>query len=148
MQNLMVLSTHAIGDIGFYLCFVAGQYLFVLKRSASAIRNPNNTIRTRKQFFYVNWTPLLVRALVEAVLFYYPWRHIPLPTIVAWFHVALPGWAQTLIAGGMAGDPIAAGALGYVADSLLDGLSVSTKVPGWLSRWIKENIPPAPPASV
>lgn len=145
---MMALSTHAIGDIGFYLCFIFGQFLFVLKRSASAIRNPNNVIKTRRQFFFVNWDVLSVRAAIEALMIYYPWRHIPLSTMLAWVHIPVPDWAQTLLTSGVMGDPITAVAIGYVADSVLDALSMSTKIPGWLSRWIKENIPAAPPASV
>jgi len=142
------LSQHALGDITFYFCFLFGQFLFGLKRSASAIRNPANPIKTRWAFFYVNWDVLSVRAAIEGLTIYYPWRHIPLSTLLGWFQIALPAWIQTLVNEGDAGGPIAAVALGYIADSALDGLSMWSKLPAWLSHWIKENIPAAPPATV
>jgi hypothetical protein len=144
-----LLSQHTIGDIGLWACFVLGQLLFVLKRAASAIRNPANPIKTRKDFIWKNWDVLSIRAAIECLVVFYPWRHIALATILSWFHIdASSGWLSEIISTGGASGPIAAIALGYASDSTLDALSQWSKLPAWLARWMRENIPPAPPASV
>lgn len=142
------LSQHAMGDIGLYLCFLCGQFLFILKRSASAIRNPANPIKTRRAFIYVNWDVLSIRAAIEGLVVFYPWRHIGLATILSWFHIdASTGWLSVLVSNGEASGAIAAIALGYAADSTLDAISQWSKLPAWVAKWMKENIPPAPIAS-
>jgi hypothetical protein len=139
------LSEHTIGDIGFYICFLAGQFLFMLKRAASCVRNPANTIKTRRQFFYVNWDVLSIRAAIESLVIYYPWRHLGIGMILGFFNIdTSAGWLHTLLGTGVGAGPIAAIALGYGADSGLDAISQYKRVPDWLQRWIKENIPPAP----
>lgn len=148
MLNLAAIPTeHFVGDIGFYLCFVAGQFLFMLKRAASAIRNPTNNIKTRRQFFHINWDILSIRAIVEALVVYYPWRHIGVAAILGLFHIdTSQGWIHILLGTGIGSGAIAAVAIGYASDSGLDGISQYKKLPDWLRRWIAENIPPAPPA--
>jgi hypothetical protein len=140
-----LLSQHAIGDVGLYLCFLLGQFLFILKRAASAIRNPVNPIKSRRQFIRANLDVLSIRAALEGLIIYYPWRHIALATILGWFHIdATSGWPSEIIGTGIANGLVAAIGLGYASDSALDGLSQWSKLPAWLSRWMKENIPPVP----
>jgi hypothetical protein len=140
------ISEHAVGDIGFYMCFLMGQFLFMLKRASSAIRSTTNPIKTRRQFFYVNWDVLSVRAAVEAIAVYYPWRHLGIGMILGFLNFnTSTGWIHTVLGTGVGSGAIAAIAIGYVADSGFDGVSQSKRVPEWLKRWVKENIPPPPP---
>lgn len=143
--SLASLSEHSIADVGFYLCFLAGQVLFMLKRAASAIRNPSNPVKTRRGFFFVNWDVLSIRAAFETLFIYYPWRHLGIAMILSLFNVDVSsGWIHALIGTGIGGGPIAAVAIGYAADSVLDGASQKPGVPAWVKRWLAENIPAAP----
>jgi hypothetical protein len=139
---LSPIPSHFTQDLLLYICFIAGQLLFILRRAGLAIRSLTNPIKTRRQFLYENWDKLLVRALAGAVLIYFPWRHISLITILGWLHIdASIGWLAVLVGSGEASGIVATAALGYASDSLLDWLSISPKIPDWLRRWMRENIP-------
>jgi hypothetical protein len=141
------LSQHAVGDIGLYLCFLLGQFLFILKRSASAIRNPANPIKTRRDFVYRNWDVLSVRAAIEGLGIFYPYRHFGIVGILGWFHIVAPQWVSFLFGSGEASGAVVTIAVGYAADSALDAFSQWSKLPAWVAKWMKENIPQAPIAS-
>lgn len=122
-------TQHQIGDLLYYLAFLGGQFLFMLKRSASAIRSATNPIKTRRAYFKANWDVLLIRTAIEGPIFYL-YRHYDANTILAFFGsfrlpFALPQGAMSSFT------------LGYLADSLLDWFGTSKVAPDWL----KENIP-------
>lgn len=54
----------------FCLLFTVGMGLYLLKRCAYAIRNPNNAITSRTQFLFKNWDVLLYRAGLDQILFW------------------------------------------------------------------------------
>jgi len=126
------LAAHFEWDFVLWLCFFLGQSLFILKRSAMAIRSKTNPLKTRRQYVYRNWDILTIRIAIETVLVYYPWRHGDLPAIFAHF-----GWSVpfTIPNGGFA-----AAGLGYLSDSAIDWLSTWSKAP----MWIRENVPQLP----
>lgn len=123
------LNQHQLGDLLYYLAFLGGQLLFVLKRSAQAIRSKTNPIKSRHDYLRANWDVLLIRMAIEAPIFYL-YRHYDVNTILAFFTqwkapFAFPQGAM------------ASFTLGYLADSLLDWFGTSKFAPDWL----KENIP-------
>lgn len=121
-----------------YAAYVFGQFLFLLKRAWSAKRNRTNAIQTVGDYFSESSVPILIRFVLEGVL-YYALLHYHLALV--WL-LSLWGWhlpaafditqfvhpTLTLFAG-------------YAIDSMVDGFSASTKVPAWLRNWIKENVP-------
>jgi hypothetical protein len=111
------------------LAFLAGQFLFILKRASSAIRNKTNPIASRRAFIYANWDVLLIRVAIEAP-FFYIYRHYDVNTILSFF----TQW-KAPFAFPQGSFPSAM--LGYIADSLLDWFGASKFAPDWL----KENIP-------
>jgi len=124
-----MITPHMSQDLVYYLAFLAGQLLFVLKRSASAIRSKLNPIATRRAFFVANWDLLLIRCALEAPIFYV-YRHYDVNSVLSlfttWqvpFHI--PQSAMTAFL------------FGYLADSLLDWFGASAKAP----EWLKETIP-------
>ena len=139
--HLLLTPPHS-DNLLLYPCFVLGQLFFILKRAGSAVRNASNPIKNRREFLYENWDILLGRAVIAAVCVYMPWRYISLATILGWFNInANTGWLAVLIASGATGGFVAVGAIGYASDSILDGISQSPKLPDWVARWAKENIP-------
>lgn len=123
-------TSHVLADVIYYLAFVAGQGLFVLKRAAMAIRSKTNPIATRRAFLYTNWDVLLIRAALEMPVFWI-WRHKALGSVAAFLGLAIPDKFSLPV------NPLVAVMLGYMADSLLDWASTSSKVPSI----IRENIP-------
>jgi hypothetical protein len=123
-----------------WLCFFGGQCLFLLKRAGSAIRNPGTAVHTRRQYFALNWDTILIRAAIEGVFIFYPFHKFSLEQIVGFF-----GWnlSSTVLANlSTAADSLVGYfAIGYASDSVLDGLSMSQKLPQFLRDWIHENVP-------
>ncbi len=141
----MTISDHAKADLFFYVFFLLGQFVFALSRASKAIRSKENPVKTRREFFYHNWDVLLIRAGIEFVLFFLPWRHYSTATLLSYFGLSSDNFVVNLLT--IASEsPSGAGALGFAADSLFDWLSLSEKIPGFLRNWIKENIPGAPQA--
>ena len=141
-----MISEHTVTDIEFYVAFILGQGLFLLKRAGSAVRNPGTTIKTRWQYFTCNLDIITVRAVLEFMLFYYPFRHYSVAQIISLFGYDLTNssnsWLQFLNT--IPSSAVSAIGLGYVADSLLDGLSQWNRLPAIVQRWIKENVPTLP----
>lgn len=120
-----------------YGAFVGGQLIFLLKRAGSAVRNPGTVYVSRWAFFKRNWDTFLIRALIEFP-FFWIWRHYSVAQILLFFGWVVPsGWT-------VPNNPVTAFFLGYAADSILDWISLSEKLPSWLRSWLKENVPPNP----
>lgn len=130
----MNISPALESDLLNYAAFVGGQMLFLLKRASSAIRNPSTNIKTRGQFFSLNGVTIMVRAAFEFPIFY-GYRHYGIATMMGWFGWAAPTWLQVPTV------PWVAFFIGYSADSLLDWLSLSQKLPTFLRTWLSENVP-------
>ncbi len=127
-------------DVLLYVCFVAGQWLFILKRAGSAIRNPNKLITTRRMFLYHNWDVLTVRAFLEIAFIFYPVRHFTFAQITGFF-----GWTPSnSLLNTVPDSPVSLFVLGYAADSLIDWLSVNPKLPAFVRNFIQENVPDLP----
>jgi len=124
-----MLTPHQVGDVLYYAAFVGGQALFILKRSAQAIRSKTNPISSRTQYVKSNWDVLLIRMAIEAPIFYI-FRHYDTNTVLAFF----TQWRVPFQVpqGGMTSF-----LLGYLSDSLLDWFGTSKVAP----EWLKENIP-------
>jgi hypothetical protein len=116
------LVPHAVGDLIYYLAFLAGQGLFILKRAAMAIRSKSNPTLTRRGYLYANWDVLGIRTALESVVFWI-WRHHLLSQLVALFGYSIPDKISIPV------HPMVAFILGYIVDSLVDWASTSPKVP-------------------
>src|SRR5262249_21153214 len=77
------MTEHMRVDVLYWLAFAAGQWLFILKRMALALRSPMNGVKTRKQYLLLNWDVLLIRSALEFVIIFYPYRHVDPNTIMA-----------------------------------------------------------------
>ena len=133
----MQLSQHFSHDIIFYLVFLCGQMLFILKRAGSAIRNQQTTITTRWQFVMFNWDTITIRGVIEFAMIFYPWRHFTMTQILSFF-----GYQRDPLP--IPDSPVTSLLLGYASDSLLDWLSMSQKLPSFFRDWIHENVPKLP----
>lgn len=131
------MSEHLQSDLWNYAAFLAGQLLFLLKRAGAAIRDPNADIKRRRDYFKQNWDTWGIRATVEFP-FFYGWKHYGLATITGFFGWTPPQWFV------LPDNPLTAFFLGYAADSLLDWLSMSPKLPSFVRNWIGENVPQMP----
>jgi hypothetical protein len=123
------VTLHQMGDLWYYFAFVGGQALFILKRSAQAIRSKTNPINSRGSYLRSNWDVLLIRMAIEAPMFYL-YRHYDVNTILSFF----TSWHAPFV---FPQGAMASFCLGYLSDSLLDWFGVSKFAPDWL----KENIP-------
>jgi hypothetical protein len=125
------MTQHEVYDLLFYLLFLGGQLIFILKLADSAARG-HNGITSRMQYLSMNWVPLLIRMMFES-LFFFAYRHYTVLTGEPWFPSWLPHW-----------NPPQYGVLfapfGYLSDSVLDWVSMYPKVPAW----IKAQIPAVP----
>lgn len=128
------MMDHVQSDVISYVAFLLGQLLFLLKRAGSAMRNPSTKILTRWDYFKNNWDTFGIRALMESP-FFYGWKHYGFASFVGLFGWHMPVWMT------VPDSPFTAFFLGYAADSLLDWVSMSPKLPEFFQRWVKENVP-------
>jgi hypothetical protein len=130
----MSIDPHLQSDLLNYLAFLGGQFLFLLKRAGSAMRNPTTNITRRRDYFKINSDTFAIRAAFEFP-FFYMYRHYGFVNLVGWMGWTPPSWFT------VPNNPMVAFFLGYAADSLLDWISLSQKLPSWLRSWISENVP-------
>lgn len=121
------MNQHLIGDLLFWLAFVAGQLLHDLKRADISARAHPGT--TKREFITKNWVLLVTRAALELPMFY-GWRHYD---IMPWIS-SLTGYTVPFT---VPVNPLSSFMLGYFADSLLDWFTTWDKAPAW----IKSEIP-------
>jgi hypothetical protein len=98
------------------------------------MRNPGTNITRRRDYFKLNWDTALIRAAMEFP-FFYGYRHYGFAHLVSWMGWTPPSWFS------VPDNPLISFLLGYAADSLLDWLSMSQKLPDFLRSWISENVP-------
>jgi hypothetical protein len=100
--------------------FILGQLLYLLKRAAYAVRNPNNPTASRRDFLYRNWDVLLFRGGLDQILF---WVWVSWPDGITHL-IALTGlsWNFNIPLNG-----ITAVVAGLVSELILD--TISLKVP-------------------
>lgn len=123
-----------------YASFVFGQFLFLLKRANSAKQNQTSPITTAWEFFRMSAIPIFVRGCLELAGFIVLIKY---PSIIGYI-IGLWGWHLPEGVAGALNRPIFFIFwlfAGYAADSMLDAASISSKVPGVLRNWIKENVP-------
>lgn len=132
------LTSHQLWDIIYYLPFLCGQALFLLKRVGLAIRSPLNCLKSRREYLYINWDILVYRAGLEFILIYFPYRHQDV--VSGW--LASFGWhlpfqlPQAAILFVM---------LGLMSDYMLDWIAGHDKVFGMtIPKFLKEQIPQIP----
>jgi hypothetical protein len=137
--SLFGLSPHHTQDIVNYLFFLIGQWMFILKRASSAIRNPEKAISNRREYVYHNWDIILIRGAFEVILIFLPSAHVSPDAIAGWFGMTIPAALSGVVSGvgGFVG-------LGFSADAILDWVAVSGKLPVFLQNWLKENVPSLP----
>ena len=131
------MNLHISADVGNYIAFVVGQNLFLLKRAGSAIRNPTANVNRIRDYYRANWDIALVRLTIEGLIFW-AFQYYGLAKLVSLWGWTLPSW---LI---LPNSFITYFPLGYAADSILDWLSMSPKLPNWIRTWIAENVPQMP----
>ena len=130
MSILSLMTPHQRLDIAYWFAFFAGQCVFVLKRSAMAVRSKTNPIKTRRAYLYANWDVILIRSVIEFIIIFYPYRHGELDSVFNFVTLGhLPfAFPQS---------PVFSLALGYLADSTLDWVGTLPRVP----EWLRESIP-------
>lgn len=136
---MVQLSPHVTQDIVNYVFFLFGQLMFILKRAGSAIRNPEKAISNRREYLYHNWDTILIRGAFEVFLIFLPLAHFSIDQIAGFFGISVPA----VLSGALSG-VVGFFFAGFGADSLLDWLAVSGKLPGFLESWLKENVPQLP----
>lgn len=62
-----------------WAAFFIGQMVYVLMRASWAIRSKGNPVQSRRQFFYIWWDVIVVRALIEVAIF---WLYCSYPTVL------------------------------------------------------------------
>jgi len=137
---LTVVGTHLEGDIALYLLFFAGQLLYILKRSAAAIRNPDTPIKNRRQYVYHNWDILLIRTAFEFPVFYL-WRHESVSFLLNLLNLGNVFGTSGM---GFYSSPITALVVGYAASDVLNWITNWTRLPQFLRDWLAEEIPAMP----
>jgi hypothetical protein len=131
------LSAHQQTDILYYLAFVVGQLLSVLRRADMATRSLTNPTPNRRTFIWRNWVPILIRSVLEFVFIFYPYREFDINTIISKFGWHLPFLIPQSV--------VVAFLFGFFSDALLDWLLTLQTFPGttWpIPTWIKEQVPP------
>lgn len=131
---ILALDPHLQSDVLNYVVFLAGQFLFLLKRAGSAVRNPATNITRRRDYFKLNVDTFFIRLAFELPLFY-AYRHYGFANLTSWMGWTPPSWFT------VPNNPMVAFFLGYAADSMLDWISLSQKLPSFLRSWISENVP-------
>lgn len=124
-------------SILYYLAFLVGQLLAILKRADISVRSQTNPTKTRWGYVRINFVPILIRTLIELVLIYLPYRHFDLSSLFLKF-----GWN---IPFAIPQSAFGAGTLGFVSDALLDWLGTLQTFPGStieIPQWLKDQIPP------
>lgn len=115
-----------------YLLYLAGQIVFTLKLADTAARG-NNGVKTRSHYYELNWVTLLVRVFIIEILLWFAWTHQPVFVNEPWYPTWGPHWKLPQYA-------VLFPFMGYNADSAVDWLSTSPKVPAI----IKAQIPALP----
>jgi hypothetical protein len=123
--------------IGYVLAFNAGQWLFLLKRMALAVRSPMNALRSRRQYLAQNWDILIYRGVIE---FGFLWAYLhqeQLGQLLALVHVFLSFRIPVFGFGCFA--------LGLLCDFTMDWIAMQDRVLGIpVPSWIKEFVPRLP----
>ena len=142
LGSLLSISDSLRDDFLYWVPFFFGQCLFILKRTALAIRSPLNAVRSRRQYLFLNWDILAIRTALEFALVYIPYRHIPIDTLTAGFSWHMPFHIPQDSA-------VLSFLLGYMSDSTTDWIAMQDtifKIP--IPSWIKETIPHLPQVQV
>jgi hypothetical protein len=127
-------------DLLFWFVFVCGQVLFMLRRADLARRSPLNGVGSMIQYFRLNWVTLLLRMVIEWIVFFYPYRFASAAQL-NWIIQRL-GWSFPFeVKRGLVGDL----SLGIVSSMLLDTLAMRQTIFGiTIPKLIKETIPQLP----
>lgn len=121
-------------DLLFWAAFIAGQFMFLLKRADLARRSPLNGVKNVGMFFVQNWVVILVRLAFESI-FLFLYRHPDFPLQIG-LHFSLPHTKQSLVLTFFGG---------FFADAILDWATMQNSILGIkIPAWVKENIPQLP----
>lgn len=134
----MLISTEHLGDLLFWIAFLVGQCVWVFICACAAIRSKTNPLKRRVDYVKLNWDILAIRFFFEALLIFFPWRHIGPQDILKFFGQT---WQWPF---GSSTGPGVYLVLGVAADSLFNAVSKSKKLPEWLRQWIQEKVPQVP----
>jgi hypothetical protein len=125
-------------DAIFLFVFFLGQFLTMLRRAYLAKRSKLNGIESIRQFFAINWIPLLYRSVVEWLIFFYAYRFWQASSIqwaISKFGLNIP--FQVPEHRGLWGCL----GTGIISSSLLDLLAMQDKIFGIpIPKFIKEQI--------
>lgn len=124
-------------DIIYWLAFALGQALFLLKRADLAAKSPLNGVRTKRNFFYLNWVTIIYRSAVEFVFPFYVFRHVDPNVLMAGMSWHLPFSIPQ--------NGVFFFVLGLFSDLIMDWAAMQKSVMGIpVPSWLKENIPQLP----
>lgn len=142
----MVLSPHHVADILFYVVFLLGQLVYIVKRAGFSMRA--GRAMTRRSYVYQNWDILLFRSVLEFIFIYMPMRHFSPDQLLGLFHINLGSLMSIGPMQNPVSSPVSFLFAGIASDGIVDWLvdwaSRSTKVPQAVKNWLTENVPPAP----
>ena|SRR5258708_14644587 len=125
---------HLEWDLLFWIVFIAGQMMFLLKRADLAHRSPLNGVKSIPAYFTTNWVVIFQRLAFES-LFLFLYRHPAFPSEIG-LHFSLPTVKQSLVLAFFGG---------FFADASLDWITLQDTIFGIkIPTWIKENIPQLP----
>lgn len=139
LQSVAVsfLTPHMKLDVFLWIFFVLGQLLYVLKRAGMSMRS--GRIKKRRDYVFSNWDVLVIRMACELPIYWFI-RHISIGAMASIIGWNLPSWVPADVLN----SPVAIFFVGLGADVLLDWISVSSKLPDALKKFIKETVPPVP----
>ena len=121
-------------DIVYWLVFISGQMMFLLKRADLARRSPLNGVISIGSYFVTNWVVIVQRLAFES-LFLFLYRHPDFPSQLG-LHFTLPLAKQSLVLAFFGG---------FFADAILDWIAMQNTLLGiTIPSWIKESIPQLP----
>src|SRR5438445_13746747 len=118
-------------DIVYWIAFLLGQGLFLLKRADLGRKSPLNGLPSISAFFVLNWITILYRSVVEVGLVLYPYRHVDINVLVVKIGWHLPFAIPQSI--------VIAFFLGLFSDYLMDWVAMQYSLVGIkIQKFLKE----------
>lgn len=128
------MQYHYSALIGFWLCFLVGQYLSILARAWASVTSKLSGIATYGQFFRLHGIPILIRVFLASMGFMLWHSNAAMFSKAIARLVSVTGF--NISSDPFPLNPATAGIFGYFVDSILDKISIL--VPG-----MRKEIPPA-----
>lgn len=126
------MNHHSLMNVLDYAAFYVGMFLFMLRRADLAMHAVSNALKSRKQYFALNWVTLVIRSVMQTPIVYV-WHHYTIADLVGWFGSS---WKPSATIPDIPGVALL---LGYFSYTGLDWL-IAKRAPSW----VREQIPMLP----